>query len=268
MPLTTAQFRERRKALADRLKRTGLHAAFLRKVREIKDKSASSLPPWMNEIAASLAAEFQPTDGSPPEFTLDDYQERLEKLNAQTLTPEASQVAAVLVGAIQGAEDHAERTRKINAKWENFRRAVARAVKSGRSRVSDDEVTVVRWVFKRAGTPVDEIDPLEVPGEGAVKLLRMVQDDSEMYREFIKSHMQKLLTKTLDSDVSGGYADDRKQLRLMDRLDDIEAGDDDETAAEILSLDKEDTLDELDPRDFDDADTAQAVSEPEAGTQG
>lgn len=261
MPDRNTEFAELKSKMLARIKTEGRWTEF--DARRKAMKRESNLPAFLVDVAIGVLAEFAPLDGSAPEFTMRDYEERLRLFKgsaATTAKPEA--VAAVM--AVNKTINEANKSVNDDDKWETLRRRVASAIKSGRSRVSDDEGSMARWIIKRAGTPVDEIDPLEVPGEGAVKLLRRIQTNERAYDDFISGCFTKLMTKAVDNNQVGGYEDDgRKQLAAMEKL---EAVDPDADNASVLTL-LSDIDESIEEEGVESADTQEPVSEPDGGAE-
>ena len=251
-----SEFTELKSKMLARIKREGRFADFDKRRKAFKIES--NLPAFLVDVAVGILTEFAPLDGSAPEFTQRDYEDRLAQFmgTPTASTPEAATAALATTKAVNTAN----RAMSDDDKWENLRRRVAAAVKSGRSRVSDDEGSMARWIIKRAGTPVEEIDTLEVPGEGAVKLLRRVHDNERAYDDFISGCFTKLMTKAVDNNQVGGYEDDgRKQLSAMDKLDAVDPDADNASVLSLLSGVEDEPIDET---SVTDADPEEPISEP------
>ncbi len=234
-------FDRKNKALRARLVREGKSRAFIKGLADfIRGKG---IPKWIAGMALCRTAEFLPVDGSPPEFSQADYDwqmERFLKSASEPATPESAIRAHVGTTINRAAKALSDKEKEV-AEWARLRKKVAVARSKGRSRVGEDEATVVRWIFANVDTPLDEIDPLDVPGTGALRLLRRVREDDRAYDEFVKTCFAKLLQKGLESDTVGGYEDDgRTQLKAMEKLGFIAPDVNLEQVAEIMNAEMDD----------------------------
>lgn len=236
-----------------------------------KFRRAKNIPTWVAAIALSLN-DYKPLDpNTTPEYGIDDFEDVMRTVVGRPLdggeSPSPEQQQQIRV-AVAGTINKGIRGAKEDAAWDRLRRKVYRVQSLGRGRRSSDETSVVRWCFENADTPVDDIDPFDVPGAGSIKLLRHIQTDIKAYDDFVRNFYTKLLAKGLESSIAGGPGDDgRTQLRVMDRLDEIDDGDDEETIARKLTPGVSD--EDLEDEDlFDDIDFEEEISRFDAGPQG
>jgi hypothetical protein len=234
-------------------------------------KQMGGIPMWVAAIGLCLK-DYRPLDGSPPEYGADDFADVMAKVVGRPLTPgsdalPAEEAERMRVTAAATVNRGLRGSTRTELEWEKLRRKVYRVQRLGRLRAGTDETSVVRWCWENAETPPHDLDPFDVPGTGAIKLLKTIQTDSRAYDDFVKNCFTKLLSKGLESDYSGGPGEDgRTQLRVMDRLDEIDVGDDDDTIARKLTPNASD--EDGDDEDlFDDIDFEEAFSGPDAGAQ-
>lgn len=224
----------RRKKLKERLVAEGKYDAF--KVRVQALKRESGFADHICEISVSRTAEFQPANGD-CEFSHADYENELRRYRPDLVEGTTPQQGALPLTPDQmkllNAPRNAER---VERQWESLRKDVADIWKRRKQRVGADELSQIRWALGNALTPVSDIDPYSVPGVGAIKLLIRIQSSDSVYDDYAKAFYSRMLTKALDADPEFAYgAQGNRHLTMMERLRDIDAGDDIDTVASIMS---------------------------------
>lgn len=230
------QYVRKKSRLQERLQQDGRWKAFMDKKKEIKKQGFPDAICW---IGAAL--HFPPTDGSDPEFTQRDYEERVgllqdagtaaalrvQQFNAQAgvqapVNAAGNNVIDVQAIQLRLAEENAKKAEhyKREQAWENLRREVAKYEgRKGYKRATVTQQTL--WALENDGTPPQEIDASTVPGRGALRLLRSMSMDSDFYKDIAKTAISKFATKE-DTENLGHADDGRKQLEVMSQLDDID----------------------------------------------
>lgn len=212
-----------KKQLRARLEREGRWSDFL------KAKSAYKreyhLPENVNWIA--IALRFPPLDdAAKPEFKPDDLVRRMAQYapggGARSrpvtgdITPEQAIEAQLANMKAMSGQTKEEARRELE--WEDLRkRVVAREGRKSFKKPSQSENTL--WATEWCGTPPREIKASDVPGRGALQLLRTMSTDSKFYQDVARIVINKYASKDDDTSEQGIRDDDRKHLVLMKKLE-------------------------------------------------
>lgn len=82
------------------------------------------------------------------------------------------------------------------------------------------ELEVLRWAFQNAGTPPDALVVEDIPGLGALRLLRHLQVSDNNYSDFLRTNWPKLIPDKKQMEFDSRFVDDgRSQLAMMDALE-------------------------------------------------
>lgn len=142
-------------------------------------------------------------------------------------------------GELSPAPEAAPRTkapRQRENHWEKLRKQLIALEKKGKSIKGDDAATIVRWIFRNLDTPVEELKAEEVPDPGALTVLRRTREDPSALDTFLKEGFYRLLAKGIEAGSGGRYDDDnRKQLKRMERLQELPDDLEDEQIAALMA---------------------------------
>lgn len=226
-------YHRKKSALFKRLNSEGRYPQFAKERKELVDKGFPIKVAW---IAVGL--RYPPLDGSPPEFTQGDYESAVGLIqdqgtaaelrvkihnDAAGTAPQSDVPKFIDVQRVQMALAEENGRKQAQTKrqeaWDNLRREVRRIEqRKGFKRATISQQTI--WAFENAGTPPQELKAAEIPGSGALRLLRQMDDDV-FYCDVAKSVISKYATKE-DSDGLGHSDDGRKILNVMSQLDDVD----------------------------------------------
>jgi hypothetical protein len=184
--------------------------------------------------------QFPPLDGSPLEYDTTGLGEKViamatEKLpgtNPSVFEDSAPQTHGELhdIPGQPGADDpmavhppkpkttYAHGVARAVAELTGAWRSLAQAV-DPKKRANMREIAM--WVFANALTPPEAIDPTEVPGTGAIRLLKFVQSSENNYKDFLMGFASKLLPSKGELDAAERFSDDGREIFSM--LEDFEA---------------------------------------------
>lgn len=223
---TGKYYQETKAKLRRRLEAEGRWNAFCRERVRVK-KETKLIDPlvWMG---ASFA--FPPLDGSPPEFTMEDYEVRvglqvtnktpaaMRGIGKNAMTQEEIVDQQIKMVALTNGD---KLTRARKAMWDNLLKKVA-ARESKKTYVKPTISEEMLWAYQYAGTnPEDCTGPHLPPSRGALRLFKEATD-AGFYPELARLVLNKFSSKDEDITGHGIREDKRKKLLLMEKLEDFD----------------------------------------------
>jgi hypothetical protein len=225
--LTFAEHKMLKMELNTRLKADGVFGKYCRLRQQCIDHGVDPKVAW---IVAAYA--FPPKRGQIPEITVLKVYEEIaanwkngryppiaefstEGMKAgatnfaklEPLPPEEAAVAKEMIEEVKQAPA------KWTSNWAELAERVAALDKVG------NELDIIRWVFRNYLVKSDSIDPTTVPDAGAVGLLKHVQENTSNYNDFLNRNWNKLVPDRKQIEQAALYADDGRDLRLLEEFD-------------------------------------------------
>lgn len=217
-----------RTAMNKRLEAEGRYDAYREMLEGYKKAGVMDKYAW--QVAA---LSFQPLSPDAklefePEETALDLFEQMGPLN--TSNPPALEVVhknftRTNRGGTEETQDALLPVSKRRSSWEEIAKEVPLDRKA-------QPLEIAQWCFQRYMTPIEQIDPDEVPDQGALGLLRHIRATSTSYTDFIRNLWAKLIPDRRAIEASARFADDgREILNDLDAFDKEFEGEESEEAA-------------------------------------